>query len=135
MVDLVNLPLPKQDIQLRMYLSLETQCVLEHTLQISCDSMLTVEQILGQLQDYVKSQGSEALQRRAFSTCRQAEGETSAEFFVRLKSLCEEIDVCAAHGTECGEKRVKHETLLGVRDENLVQRLIVMPVPLLSGMW
>ena len=61
MVDLASLPNPKQLIQLRMCLSLETQRVLEHTLQVSPDFDSSIEEILDVLQKHVKDFSNEAL--------------------------------------------------------------------------
>ncbi|KAG0716274.1 hypothetical protein GWK47_010077 [Chionoecetes opilio] len=103
MVDLASLPQPKQLIQLRMCLSLETRRMLEHTLQVPPDSTASVEEVLDTLQEHIKGLSSEALRRRAFSSCKQAAGETFADFFVRLKNLSEEIDVCKAKNSEYEE--------------------------------
>ena len=124
MVDLASLPLPKQLIQLRMCLTLETQRILEHTLQVSPDSTRSTDAVLDILQQHVRDSSNEALRRRAFTSCEQAVGESFADFFVRLKSLSEEIDVCKAHSNECEEVWIKHGLLTGVHDEELVQKII-----------
>lgn len=126
MVDIASLSRPKQLIQLRMCLSLETQRVLEHTLQVPPSSTSSVDEVLDVLQKHIKESSNEALRRRAFTTCKQATGESFADFFVRLKSLSEEIDVCKAHSTECKEAWLKHGILTGVQDEEVVQRIIAL---------
>ena len=55
MVDVFSLPQPKQLIQLRMCLSLETQRVLEHTLQVHPDSTQSVSEVLDVLQTHKES--------------------------------------------------------------------------------
>ena len=126
MIDLASMPLPKQHIQLRMCLSLETQRVLEHTLQVPPDSTSSVEAVLDILQKHIKDSSNEALRRRAFTSCKQAVGESFADFFVRLKSLSEEIDVCKAHDVTCEESWIKHGILTGVHNEELVQKIIAL---------
>ncbi|XP_045133132.1 uncharacterized protein LOC123517192 [Portunus trituberculatus] len=126
MVEIASLPRPKQLIQLRMCLSLETQRVLEHTLQVHPSSTSPVDEVLDILQKHIKESSNEALRRRAFTTCKQATGESFADFFVRLKSLSEEIDVCKAHSTECKEAWLKHGILTGVQDEEVMQKIIAL---------
>ena len=109
-----------------MYLSLETQRVLEHTLQVSPDSDFSVEEILDVLQKHVKNSSNEALRRRAFTSCKQATGESFADFFVSLKGLSEEIDVCKGHDADCEISWLKHDILTGVNDEELVQKIIAL---------
>ena len=126
MVDLSSMPQPKQLIQLRACLSLQMQRVLEYTLQVAPDSSASVEDVLSVLQAHIKGQNNEALRRRAFSSCKQATGETFDEFYVRLKSASEEIDVCKARDKECEEAWIKHGILMGVQDEELTQKLIAL---------
>ena len=126
MVDLASLPQPKQLIQLRMCLSLETQRVLEHTLLVPPDSTSSVDEVLNTLQQHFKDSSNEALRRRAFTSCKQAPGETFADFFVRLKGLSEEIDVCKANDNDCQEAWIKHGILTGVSDEELVQKIVAL---------
>ena len=126
MVDLASMPLPKQHIQLRMCLSLDTQRVLEHTLQVPPDSTSSVEAVLDILQRHIKDSSNEALRRRAFTSCKQAVGESFADFFVRLKGLSEEIDVCKARDVSCEESWIKHGILTGVHDEELVHKIIAL---------
>ena len=87
MVDLAILPNPKQLIQLRMCSSLETQRVLEHTLQVPLDSNSSVENIFDILQKHVKDSSYEGFRRCVFTSCKQTAGECFVDFFVRLKSL------------------------------------------------
>lgn len=52
--------------------------------------------------------------------------ESSADFYIRLKSLSEETDVCTAHSKECEKVLIKHKILMYARGEQLVQRLIFL---------
>lgn len=54
MVNLASLPQSKQLIQLRTCLSLETQRVLEHTLQMPPDCMASVDEVLYVPQEHIK---------------------------------------------------------------------------------
>ena len=124
MVDLSKLPRQKQLIQLRMCLTLETQRVLEHTLDIPPGTDKSVEEVLDALQQHIKSLRNEALRRRELLSCKQLEGEPFSDFYVRLKHIAEELDVCPGASSTCEETQLKMVILMGVRDEELVQKLI-----------
>ena len=124
MVDLSKLPREKQLIQLRMCLTLETQRILEHTLNIPPDTDKTVEEVLDVLQAHVKSLRNEALRRRELLSCKQLEGETFSDFYVRLKHIAEEVDICPGNSSACEETQLKMIILMGLRDEELIQKLI-----------
>ncbi|KAG0724288.1 hypothetical protein GWK47_040884 [Chionoecetes opilio] len=81
-------------------------------------------QVLDTLQSHFKSQRNEALRRRELLCCKQADGESFSDFFVRLKNLAEEVDLCTGNAMTCAEIQLKMVLLMGVRDEELIQRLI-----------
>ena len=87
MVDLAMIPRQKQLIQLRMCLTLETQRVLEHTLNILPNTDKTVEEVLDALQEHIKSLRNEALRRREMLSCKQLEGEPFVTFIYDLSTL------------------------------------------------
>ncbi|KAG0715833.1 hypothetical protein GWK47_011033 [Chionoecetes opilio] len=119
-----RLPRHKQLIQLRMAVSLDVQRILEHTLGIAPNTSLTVTEVLDTLQSHFRSQRNEALRRRKLLCCKQADGESFSDFFVRLKNLAEEVDLCTGNAMPCAEIQLKMVLLMGVRDEELIQRLI-----------
>ncbi|XP_045120473.1 uncharacterized protein LOC123509916 [Portunus trituberculatus] len=110
MIDLQRLPREKQLIQLRMSVSLEVQRTLEHTLGIAPDTLLAVDEVLDVLQSHFKSQRNEALRRRELLCCKQAV----------------EVDLCSGDPVTCAETQLKMVLLMGIREEELVQRLISM---------
>jgi len=124
MVDLSSLPQEKQLIQLRMCLTLETQRVLEHTLQIPPSTDKTVDEVVDALELHIKGLRNEAIRRRELLSCRQMEGETFADFYVRLRRLAEEIDICPGKSPACEETQLKMVIVMGIRDDELIQRLI-----------
>ncbi|XP_068227911.1 uncharacterized protein [Palaemon carinicauda] len=107
MVDLSKLPREKQLIQLRMFFTLESQRILEHTLDIPPNTDKTVEEVLDELQDHVKSLRNEALHRRELLSCKQFEGESFSDFYVQLKHIAEEVDVCPGNSSVCEETQMK----------------------------
>ena len=92
MVDLSQLPREKQLIQMRMCLALETQRVLEHTLGISPSTDKSVEEVLDALQLHIRGLRNEVLRQRELLSCKQLEGESFADYYVRLRRLAEEVD-------------------------------------------
>ena len=124
MFDPQRLSREKQLIQLRMSVSLDVQRILEHTLRIAPDTSLTVNEIHDELQFHFKGQRNEALRCRELLRCRQTDDESFSDFYVRLKSLVEEVDLCPGNPVTCTEIQLKMVLLMGVREEELVRRLI-----------
>lgn len=123
MVDFESLSWQKQFIQLRMCLSLGTQQVLEHMLQMSLDSICLMKLVLHLLQKHIKGRSNEAIHCCAFSSYTQVESEPW-QTFLYISSLSGYIDKCTAHSKECEEVWIKHGILTGVRNEELVQQVI-----------
>ncbi|XP_066953187.1 uncharacterized protein [Macrobrachium rosenbergii] len=124
MVDLFKLPREKQMIQLRMCLALETQRVLEHTLQISPSTDKFVDEVLDALQSHIKGLRNEVLRRRELLSCKQMEGESFTDFYVRLRRIAEEVDLCPGNAAACEETQLKMVILMGIQDAELVQKII-----------
>ena len=128
-IDLAKLPREKQLIQLRMCLSLETQRVLEHTLQIAPSTGKTAVEVLDALEAYIKSLRNEAIRRRELLSCRQSEGESFNDYYVRLRRLAEEVDICPGNSLQCMETQLRTIILMGVRDEELIRKIISLKTP------
>lgn len=136
MSDLPKLPRPKQLIQLRVCLTLELQRILEHTLQVPPTTDKTVNEVLDVLQKHFKGLRNEVLRRKEFLSCKQFEGETCADFFIRLRRCAEEVPVCPGDPVTCEETQFKMIILMGLRDSDLVQKLLSLDpsLPLQSVM-
>ena len=126
MVDLPSMPLYKQHIQLRAALSAEMLLVLEHTLEVPHDTQCSVDDVLARLHAHIRTSSNEALRRKAFSECKQAEGEPFHDFWLRLKILAQEVDLCKAQDQACSDHQKKHGILMGIRDEEMTQKLFEM---------
>ena len=124
MVELDSLPQPMQLAQLRGSLSTEMRRVLEVSLGVATSSTLTVSEVIPLLRDFVRGQRNEALRRLAFSQCKQEEGEKFTDFYVRLKQVADEVDLCKGHDAACVETQMKHAVLIGIRDEETKHRLL-----------
>ena len=125
--DLPSQPREKQLIMLRACFHISTQHVLEHTLQVPPSTDKTVSQVLDTLQAHLRSQCNEALRRRELMRCRQAEGESFQDFYVRLSQLAAEVDVCPGRSVQCHETQIKTLITLGIRDEELVRKVVALP--------
>ena len=124
MVDLDKLSPPKQLVQLRSALSSEMRRTLQVSLEVLPSATLSVSDVIARLRDHVRSQKNEALRRLAFSQCKQAEGEKFNDFYIRLKQAAEEVDLCKGNDADCVETQMKHAILIGVKDEEVKQRLL-----------
>ena len=126
MSDLQGLPREKQLIQLRTCLSLDIQRVLEHTLGIPPDTDLQVEAVLDRLQEHIRDLRNPALRCRQLLCCKQADGETFSDFYGRMMDLADEVDLCSGNPQACADTQLKMILLMGVKDEELIHRLISM---------
>ncbi|KAG0709958.1 hypothetical protein GWK47_023771 [Chionoecetes opilio] len=79
---------------------------------------------LGGMAVHWTSQRHEALPLSELLCCKQADGESFPDFLVRLKNLAEEVALCTGNAVTCAEIQLKMVLLMGVRDEELIQRLI-----------
>ena len=107
-----------------MSVLLDVHRILEHTLRIEPDTSLTVNEVLDELQSHFKGQRNEALRRRELLRCSQTDGESFSDYYVRLKNLAEEVDLCSGNPVTCAEIQLKMILFMGVREEELVHRLI-----------
>ena len=91
--DLATLDLPKQHIQLRMCLTPEVLHILQYRLQVPSDDTRPIDEVLDTLEGHVKDQTNEALRRRDLFSCKQQVGECFNDFYVRVKTLAEAVDM------------------------------------------
>ena len=129
MVDLATLPREKQLIQMRMCLTLDMQGTLERTIGIPPDTSMPVDEILDALQEHIKNSRNEVLRRRDLINCRQHQGETFDQFHARVQRLAEEVDVCATRSVACEEVQIRTVIMNGLRNEELVQKLLSTEKP------
>ena len=112
MIDLPKLSPEKQLIQLRMAVSLDVQRILEHTLGIAPDSIHPVDEVLDALQAFFRASRNEALRRRELLCCKQATGEQFSNYYVRVKNLSDEVDLCTGDPVTCAETLLKMVLLM-----------------------
>ena len=119
-----KLPQPKQFAALRLSLDDEVLRVLDHTLGVKTDSVLPVEDIIDKIITHIKDKRNESLRRLEFTNCKQHQGETFENFWVRLKQVADDIDLCK--GDNCVDNQLKHAILIGLKDNDTVQQLLRM---------
>ncbi|XP_066982187.1 uncharacterized protein [Macrobrachium rosenbergii] len=124
LIDFHTLPQPKQFASLRLCLEDEVLHVLDHTLGVKPDSTLPVDDIINTIITHIKEQRNESLRRLEFTKCRQQPGETFDNFWVRLKQIADDIDLCK--GSNCVDNQLKHAILVGLTDNETVQHLLRM---------
>lgn len=106
LTDMSKLPQPKQFAALRLSLDDEVLRVLDHTLGVKTDSVLPVEDIIDKIITHIKDKRNESLRRLEFTNCKQHQGETFENFWVRLKQVADDIDLCK--GDNCVDNQLKH---------------------------
>lgn len=124
LTDMSKLPQPKQFAALRLSLDDEVLRVLDHTLGVKNDSNLPVEDIIDKIITHIKDKRNESLRRLEFINCKQHQGETFDNFWVRLKQIADDIDLCK--GDNCVDNQLKHAILIGLKDNDTVQQLLRM---------
>ncbi|XP_069994141.1 uncharacterized protein [Penaeus vannamei] len=124
LMGLHSLPPATQHIYFRTCVSLEVQRLLHYTLAIPPDSSMPVVQVLDALQQYFRNSQNEALRRRELLSCKQTPGEPFSAFYARMKDLADEVELCTGDRTTCAATQLKMILLMGVREEELVQRLV-----------
>lgn len=124
MTDLEGMDLKKQYVQLRLSLSNEVVHILRYRLRLPQDDSTPINDVLDKLDSHFRAQTNEALRRRDLFSCKQEVGEPFNDFFVRVKTLAEAVEICKGCNDECEQTQLKHVLLMGLRDEELVEDLI-----------
>ena len=126
LLGLENLQQDAQLIHLRTCISLEAQKLLNHTLNISDDTTLSIKEVLDALQKHFRDLKNEAIRRRELMSCKQAVSEPFGDYYARLKDLSEEVDLCSGNPVSCAERQLQMVLLMGLQDEELIRRLIAL---------
>ena len=121
-IDLHTVPQQKQFAVLRLCLDDEVLRVLDYTLEVKPDSTLPVDDIVSKIITHIKDQRNESLRRLEFTNCKQHPGETFEAFWVRVKQIADDVDLCK--GNDCVDNQLKHAIIVGLRDNDTVQHLL-----------
>ena len=103
---------------------------LAHAVGISeDDDTIPVKRVLEHLTVHFQRQRNIALRRVKFEERRQQDGELFDEFFLSLKELADDAELCSA----CLDDRLVTRITSGVTDQNLRRKLLATdPPPSLS---
>ena len=119
-------PLEVQKADFRCSLTNEMRTHLKCAIDICENNDYTVSEILDKIQEYLRQKRSIALDRVAFEERRQEEDESFDEFYVSLRNLAEESDICE----NCYEQRITTRIMSGIKDKNVRQKLLAInPFP------
>ena len=111
---------------LRTCLTEEMRATLEHVIG---EESSNPEDVLDKIEEYLRSQRNVALDRVLFEERRQEEGESFDNFFVSLKELAGEAELC----DQCVEDRLTTRIISGIRDAEARRHLLaIRPFPTLQ---
>ena len=119
--------LKTQLAMLRSSMTPQMREVLEHQVGISSEAVIPLDDVFTRLLHHFRAHMNNALRRWRFSTCTQETGESFGDFHVRLQQLAADVDLCAAGALQCRQDQIKHQIILGVREEFLRRHLLALP--------
>jgi hypothetical protein len=99
------------------------QNVVEVVLNIAPNGPETPADILDRIQAHIRSKRNVALDRVEFELCRQEDGETFDDFYIRLKQCADSAELCAT----CIDQRMATRIMSGIRDQEVRKRLLAVP--------
>jgi hypothetical protein len=110
----------------RMVLDPDMQQIVEVTLGILPTAATSPEDVLDQINTYIRSKRNIALDRVAFEDCHQSATESFDDFYIRFRNLTDAADLCAA----CRDTRLTTRIMAGVRDTETKRKLLALsPFP------
>ena len=122
-------PIEIQKAQFRSCLSEEMRNLLKCGLDIQDDCTMSIDEILNKIQAYLRQKRNVALDRVAFEERKQQVGETFDQFYVCIKKLADEADLCK----NCIEQRLNTKIMSGLRNQIIRQKLLaITPFPSLK---
>lgn len=126
---LEQFPLNIQQADFRSCLTEDMRNHLKCAIGIPEDNTFTIEEILDKIQQHFRQKRNVALDRVAFEGRKQEEGEDFDEFYVSIRKLAEEADLCEA----CVEQRLTTKIMASISQEDVRKKLLaVTPFPSLQ---
>ena len=120
MVRLPEMPLDRQQGILRSCLSPEMHEELVYGMGIPDETPMTVDQILLAMRQFIRNKKNVSLDRFEFHSCKQQEGETVNHFYIRLKRLAEDAELCA----NCCDDQITSALTVGLNDQSIRMKLL-----------
>lgn len=106
-----------------MCLTISTLHILQYHFGVPPDDTLPIKQLVDKLEQYVKAGTNEAQRRRDMFNCKQELGEFFNDFYVRVKSFAESVNICKVIDTQWEEIQFNQVLLMGV-DQELVKEVV-----------
>lgn len=126
LLQLRDQPARTQLAHFRSCLSPEMRGRLAHAVGVAeDDDTLPVREVLERLTTHFQRQRNVALRRVKFEERRQHEGESFDDFFVTLKELADDAELCSS----CLDSRLVTRITSGVADQNLRRKLLAIDPP------
>ena len=120
---------PIQTAHLRRCLDDEMNSILIHTLNIPQTSDQPLTTIISAIDAYMRRQRNMTLRRLAYNQCQQAPGQTFDAFYVTLKQLATDAELCMS----CRDVRLTDSIIAGIQDRELAKRIMsTLPPPSLE---
>ena len=124
-----QLPLNIQKAEFRSCLTEEMRIHIKCAIDIHDEDGSTIEEILDKIQLHLRQKRNVALDRVYFEQRTQEENESFDDFYVAIKQLAEEADLC----DECKNQRLTTKIMASVNDQELRQKLLALtPFPTLQ---
>lgn len=119
-------PLDQQVARFRTFLTPDMRTELIHGIGISDDEGLHPVDILDRIRAYIRSKRNVALDRVKFEERVQGSGESFDAFYVSLRQIAANADLC----TGCIDERLTTRIMVGVSDAESKRKLLTMkPFP------
>ena len=110
----------KQVQALTLCFSRETLTIVDN-LGLTDDQRKSVKEIVTAIEAYVNGQINESVERRAFRSRTQQEGETFDDFLVSLRELAKTCNFC---DDACTQKNIRDQIIAGLTDGEAVEDLL-----------
>ena len=125
-----NQPSDIQRADFRCCLSEDMKVHLKCGINVSEEDGHSVDEILDRIQDYLRQKRNVALDRVAFEERKQEDGECFDNFYVAIRKLAEEGDMC----DNCYDQRLVTKIMSGTNNLEVRQKLLALtPFPTLKA--
>ena len=122
-----RLPVSQQRAMLRTHLTVEMRAVLQLAIGIDNDDASSVSEILDAIHGYVRSKRNVTLDRVALEERRQEEGETFDEYYIALREIANNADLCKV----CIDDRLTTRIMSGIGEPETKRKLLAHTPPLM----
>ena len=122
-----KLPLAIQKADFRSCLSDDMKQHLKCAIDIAMDDEnISLKDILDKIQAHLRLKRNVAIDKVAFETLRQEEEQSFDEFYVSLRKLASEADLCS----QCVDTRLVTKIMAGIHSQEIRQKLLALsPFP------